>query len=148
MNLNKLIKEEYNSILKEAIEYNNIDFNRFEDTTQGIADVLNNHILPKLIDISKLIIKIPRERRYDLTSVKEMIQFIENIKEDIDLIDEMSEKYNTNDNDDYFDFIDQPMFKVDMIYDNLSSLFDSLDSILINIDDKFDEFEEDIKKYI
>lgn len=148
MKLHKLIKEEYNSILKEAIEYNNIDFNQFEDTPQGIADVLNNHILPNLINISKLIIKIPREQRYDLTSVKEMIQFIENIKEDIDTIDEISEKYNTNDNDDYFDFIDQPMFKVDMIYDNLSSLFDSLDSILIDIDDKFDEFEEDVRKYI
>lgn len=146
MKLNKIIKEEYNSILKETIEYNKIDFNQFNDSPQQIADILNKHIIPNLVNISKLIVKIPIERRYDLTSVKEIFKFIENIKEDIDALDEMSEKYH--DNDEYFDIIDSPMLKADNIYNNLYLLFDQLDSMLIDIDDKFDEFEENIRKYI
>lgn len=146
MDLTKLIKKEYNSILKEAIEYNRIDFNQLNDSPQQIADILNKHIIPNLINICKLIVKIPTERRYDLTSVKEIFKFIENIKEDIDALDEMSEKYH--DNDEYFDIIDVPMLKADNIYNNLYLLFDQLDSMLIDIDDKFDEFEENIRRYI
>jgi len=146
MDLTKLVKKEYNSILREAIEYNKIDFNQFNDSPQQIADILNKHIIPNLVNISKLIVKIPTERRYDLTSVKEIFKFIENIKEDIDSLDEMSEKYH--DNDEYFDIIDAPMLKADNIYNNLYLLFDQLDSMLIDIDDKFDEFEENIRKFI
>lgn len=148
MNLHKIIKEEYTSILRENLEYKNIDFNQINDTPQGIAEILNKHIIPNLVFISKKIINLKGNERYDLRSVKHIIKFIENIKEDIDSLDEMTEKYDTNDNDEYFDIIDEPILKANNIYDNLYSLFDQLDTMLIDIDDKFDEFEESTRRYI
>lgn len=145
MNLHKIIKEEYTSILRENLEYKNIDFNQINDTPQGIAELLNNHILSNLIGLSNLLLKIPKEKTYNLTSIKEMIQFINNIKEDIDELNELSEKFEEFEE---YDELDKILYKVNNIYDEINTLFDQLDSILIDIDDKFDDFSININKYI
>jgi hypothetical protein len=144
MELNNLIKEEYKNILKESFEYRNVDFNNV-DSLDSLLSLVNNNILKSLYTISKLILNLPKERRYDLTSVKNILEFIGKIKEDIDIASELAEQYEE---DPLYDNLDKLLLKSSYIYDDINRLFDDLDYILINIDDKFDEFEENVSKYI
>lgn len=144
MKLNKIIKSEYNSILKEAFEYNNVDFTKV-NSIQSLYSLVNNNIIKSLYSISNMVLLLPQERRYDLSEIKNIIKFIESIKEDIDIASDISERYEEDEN---FDKLDHIILKADNIYDSLYTLFDSLDSMLLSIDDKFDSFEESIKRYL
>jgi hypothetical protein len=149
MNINNVIKEEYNNIIQESIEYNNIDFNKINNIQDLTAEV-NENILNKLISLSRLIVNLPQEKRLDLTSVKEIIIFLENINKDINIVSKLYRKFEDDENidEDSLDKLDNTLFSITMIYDELNRLFDNLDSITISIDDKFDEFINKIRKYI
>jgi hypothetical protein len=144
MELHNIIKEEYKNILKESFEYKNIDFDN-ADSIESLIELIKENILKSLYSISKVILNLPKESRYDLSSVKNILEFIGKIKEDIDIAKDLSEQYEE---DEMFIDLDELLFKVGSIYDAVYTLFDDLDYILINIDDKFDEFEEDVRKYI
>jgi hypothetical protein len=144
MEILNLIKKEYNNILKENFEYVNINFDN-ADSMESLIELIKENILKSLYSISKVILNLPRERRYDLSSVKNVLEFIGKIKEDIDIASELAEQYEE---DEMFIDLDELLYKVTSIYDSVYRLFDDLEYILVNIDDKFDEFEEDIRKYI
>jgi hypothetical protein len=144
MELHNLIKEEYKNILRENFEYVNIDFDN-ADSMESLIELIKENILKSLYSISKVILNLPKERRYDLTSVKNILEFIEKIEEDINIAKDLSEQYEE---DEMFDDLDNLLIKVSNIHDSVYRLFDDLDYILININDKFDEFEWDVRKYI
>lgn len=149
MNISKIINLEYNNIIQESIEYNNIDFDKINNIQDLTAEV-NENILNKLISLSRLIVNLPQEKRLDLTSVKEIINFLENINKDINIVSKLYRKFEDDENidEENLDSLDDTLFLITMIYDDLNRLFDDLDSITITIDDKFDEFINKIRKYI
>lgn len=142
------ITEEYNNIIKENIEYKNIDFNKI-NTIDDFIQILESNLLNNLINLSKIVVNLPKERRSDLSSIKDIIEFLENINKDIIIAKEIYNKYEDSDFDeDKLDIIDNILHRSQMIYYDLSELFDKLDSINIEINDKFEEFIYNIKKYI
>jgi hypothetical protein len=148
MKINNIIKEQFNNIIKENIEYKNIDFDKINNVDEFIQ-ILESNLLNNLINLSKIVVNLPKESRSDLSSIKDIIEFLENINKDIIIAKEIYDKYEESDFDeDKLDIIDKILHRSQMIYYDLSELFDKLDSINIEIDDKFEEFIYNIKKYI
>jgi hypothetical protein len=148
MKIINIIKEEYNNIINENIEYNNIDFDKINNIDNFI-EIINSNLLNNLINLSKIVVNLPKESRSDLSSIKDIIEFLENINKDIIIAKEIYDKYEESDFDeDKLDIIDKILHRSQMIYYDLSELFDKLDSINIEINDKFEEFIYNIKKYI
>jgi hypothetical protein len=148
MKIINVIKEEFNNIIKENIEYKNIDFDKINNVDEFIQ-ILKSNLLNNLINLSKIVVNLPKESRSDLSSIKDIIEFLENINKDIIIAKEIYDKYEESDFDeDKLDIIDKILHRSQMIYYDLSELFDKLDSINIEINDKFEEFIYNIKKYI
>jgi len=148
MKIINIIKEEYNNIINENIEYDNINFNNINNIDNFIQ-ILESNLLNNLINLSKIVVNLPKEKRSDLSSIKDIIEFLENINKDIIIAKEIYDKYEESDFDeDKLDIIDKILHRSQMIYYDLSELFDKLDSINIEINDKFEEFIYNIKKYI
>jgi hypothetical protein len=148
MKIINVIKEEFNNIIKENIEYKNIDFDKINNVDEFIQ-ILKSNLLNNLINLSKIVVNLPKESRSDLSSINDIIEFLENINKDIIIAKEIYDKYEESDFDeDKLDIIDKILHRSQMIYYDLSELFDKLDSINIEINDKFEEFIYNIKKYI
>jgi len=142
------IKEEYDNIIKENIEYKNIDFDKINNIDEFIQ-ILESNLLNNLINISNIIVNLPKERRNDLSSVKDITGYLENINKDIIIAKDYYDEYEDSDfNEDKLDKIDNILFRIQMIYSDLFELFDRLDSINKEIDDNFEEFILNVKKYI
>lgn len=144
MNIYKIIKEEYLNLIKEQFEYNKANFNNIDDINELIT-LINEDILNKLVEFSKLIINLPEERRLDLSSIKNILDIIDIIKDDINKANRFSEKYEENIN---FEILDNLIIKCENMIDPLHRLFDNLDSMIFDINNEFDDFKNDISKYL
>lgn len=144
MNIYKIIKEEYLNLIKEQFEYNKANFNNIDDINELIT-LINEDILNKLVEFSKLIINLPEERRLDLSSIKNILDIIDIIKDDINKANRFSEKYGENIN---FEILDSLIIKCENMIDPLHRLFDNLDSMIFDINNEFDDFKDDISKYL
>jgi hypothetical protein len=139
-----------NRVIDESVEYANINFDEI-NSVDGLTYALKNNVLEKLIPLSNLVINLPAEKRYDLSSTKSILGFLNTIKKDIDTARSLFDDYESNEeiaNTDSFGILDTTLFKIDMIYDSLFFLFDKLDSLFMEIDDDFDVFIDDVKKHL
>jgi len=143
-NYNDLIKEEYKSIIKEQFKYDSVNLNNIDNINELIS-LINDNILSKLVGLSNLVVNLPEERRLDLSSIKNIIEIIELIKEDIRTGNRLSEEFEDDMN---FEILDSLLIKCENIVDLLYRLFDDLDSIAMNINDKFNDFKDEIKDYV
>jgi len=139
-----------NRVIDESVEYTNINFDEINGV-DGLTYALKNNVLEKLIPLSNLVINLPAEKRYDLSSTKSILGFLNTIKKDIDTARSLFDDFESNEeiaNTDEFTLLDTILFKIDMIYDSLFFLFDRLDSLFMEIDDDFDVFIDDVKKHL
>jgi hypothetical protein len=140
MNINKIIKEEIENIIKENFNYEVFDVNnQYRDD----IEIHLKNTLTLLINMGSKFIETYDNNILDFKLVLNTKEVIEDITNNINQIIDNNERLFEND-----DLLDDLQFKIKDLLDSFNSAFDKLETLInFDIEDIYNDFKNEFAKY-